>query len=53
MEIEVAKMLNYQYDSETGRVFILMEVIDPVMKQRVIRESLKVKLIIEDEDANL
>lgn len=53
--IEIARMLNVTYDSETGRVFIEMEVTDPAWKQKILRnwQDLEVRLVVEEKDAIL
>ena len=56
MKIEIAKLLNVRVDKETGRVFLEMEVLDPVWKQKILSkwQDFDVKLIIEDgENADL
>lgn len=51
MKINIARLLNVTYDDQTGRVFIQMEVTDPVWKQKIMREwqDLEVSLIVEDK----
>jgi hypothetical protein len=48
-EIEIARLLNVRVNTDTGQVFLEMEVHDPVWKQRILREwqSMNVKLVIE------
>ena len=50
-DIEIAKLLNVRVDTKTGRVFLEMEVTDPVWKQKILREwqDVEVKLVIEDK----
>jgi len=51
MQTEIAKLLNVTYDTDTGQVFLKMEVIDPVWKQKILREwqTAEVKLVIEEK----
>lgn len=52
MEIKIAELLNVTVDSKTGRVFLEMEVTDPVWKQRIKKEwqTADVKLVIEERE---
>ena len=52
---ELSKILNVIYDNKTGQVMITVEILDPVWKQKFLRkfDKLNVKLIVEDNDANL
>ena len=47
---EVAELLNVRYNNETGQVILEMEVVDPVWKQKILREwqTMKVKLVIDE-----
>ena len=49
---EIAELLNVRYDNETGRLFLTMEVIDPVWRQKILTkwQDLNVKLVVEDKD---
>ena len=51
--VDIAELLNVRYNKETGQVILEMEVVDPVWKQKILREwqKMKVKLVI-DEMAN-
>ncbi len=48
-EIEIARLLNVKVNTDTGQVFLEMEVTDPAWKQRILREwqEVEVKLVIE------
>jgi hypothetical protein len=50
--VDIAKLLNVRYNKDTGRVILEMEVIDPVWKQRILKEwqELDVKLVIEEKE---
>jgi len=50
-QIEIAKLLNVRTDTKTGRVFLEMEVLDPVWKQKILSswQELNVKLVIEEK----
>lgn len=50
-DVEIAKLLNVRVDTKTGRVFLEMEVTDPVWKQKILREwqDVEVKLVIEEK----
>jgi len=54
-EIEIARLLNVRVDTNTGKVFLEMEVTDPVWRQRILREwqEVGVKLVIEEKKQNL
>ena len=49
--IEIAELYTVTYDKETGDVFLKMKVIDPVWRQRLLRDwqDLNVKLIVEEK----
>ncbi len=51
-DIEIAKLLNVRVDQDSGRVFLEMEVLDPVWKQRILREwqDLEVKLVFDPKE---
>ena len=51
-EIEIAKLLNVRVDKSSGRVFLEMEVFDPVWKQKILREwqDVEVKLVIQPKE---
>lgn len=51
-ETEIAELYTVIYDSETGELFLKFKVVDPVWRQKILREweDYKFKLIIEDED---
>lgn len=51
IEIEIAKLLNIKYDLDTDRVFLTMEITDPVWKQKILheRDKFEVKIIRKDE----
>jgi hypothetical protein len=48
---DIATLLNVRYDNETGKMILEMEVIDPVIKQKILREvdKLEVKLVLEEK----
>jgi hypothetical protein len=48
---DIATLLNVRYDSETGKMILEMEVIDPVIKQKILREvdKLEVKLVLQEK----
>jgi hypothetical protein len=52
-EIEIARLLNVKVNTNTGQVFLEMEVTDPTWKQRILREwqDVDVKLVIEENVA--
>lgn len=54
-DVEIAKLLNVKVNKDSGRVFLEMEVIDPVWKQRLLREwqDIDVKLVIEDKNSEV
>jgi tartrate dehydratase alpha subunit/fumarate hydratase class I-like protein len=49
--IEIAKLLNVKVNTDTGQVFLEMEVTDPVWKQKMLREwqDVDVKLVVENK----
>jgi hypothetical protein len=49
---EIAKLLNVKVNKDSGRVFLEMEVMDPVWKQRILSEwqNLEVKLVLEPKE---
>lgn len=51
-ETEIAELYTVIYDSETGELFLKFKVVDPVWRQKILREweDYKFKLIVEDED---
>jgi putative FmdB family regulatory protein len=55
MKVNIAKLLNVQYDSSTGRLFLKMEVLDPVWKQKFLKEwqDLDITLTIEEKSADM
>ena len=50
-EMEIARLLNVSVDTETGQVYIEMEVTDPTWKQKILRnwEDLNVRLVVEEK----
>lgn len=52
-DIEIARLLNVSVDTDTGRVFLEMEVTDPTWRQRILREwqDVDVKLVIEEKES--
>ena len=55
-DVEIAELYTVIYDDETGDVFLKMKVIDPVWRQKILRnwQDLDVKLIVEEkEDADV
>jgi hypothetical protein len=50
-EIEIAKIYNVMYDEETGELYLKFKVIDPVWKQKILREwmDLELKLVVEEK----
>jgi hypothetical protein len=48
---DIATLLNVRYDSDTGKMILEMEVIDPVIKQKILREvdKLEVKLVLQEK----
>jgi len=52
MKVEIAKLLNVRVDTKTGRVFLEMEVLDPVWKQKILSnwQELEVELIVEEKE---
>jgi len=52
MKVEIAKLLNVRVDTKSGRVFLEMEVLDPVWKQKILSrwQDFDVKLVIEEKD---
>lgn len=51
-DVEIAEIFNVSYDKETGDLFLKFKVIDPVWKQKILREwlKLKFKLVIEKDE---
>ena len=51
-EVDVAEIFNYIYDEETGDLYLKFKVIDPVWKQKILREYDKwvFKLVIGEKD---
>jgi hypothetical protein len=51
-KVEIAKLLNVKVDKDSGRVFLEMEVMDPVWKQKILREwqDIEVKLVLEPKE---
>lgn len=51
--IEIAKLEQVIYDSETGELYLKMKVVDPATKQMILKNSwennLKAKLVIEEK----
>lgn len=54
-EIEIAKLLNVKVNTDTGQVFLEMEVTDPVWKQKVLRrwQNVNVKIILEEKNPSV
>jgi hypothetical protein len=52
-DVEVAKFLNITIDAETGQVFLEIEILDPVWKSKIKNNIKKIKIILEEVDANL
>ena len=52
-DIEIARLLNVSVDTETGQVYLEMEVTDPTWKQRILREwqDVEVKLVITEKES--
>jgi hypothetical protein len=54
--IEIAKLLNVKYDKDNDRLFLTMEVFDPVWKRKILREwqNMEVSLVFgeKNEKAN-
>lgn len=52
MKIDIAKLLNVRVDKKTGRVFLEMEVLDPVWKQKILSQwqELDVTLVVEEKN---
>lgn len=50
-ETEIAELYTVTYDKNTGDLFLKMKVIDPVWKQKILRnwQDLKVKLVVEEK----
>jgi hypothetical protein len=50
-EIEIAKLEQVIYDSKTGELYLKMKVIDPAMKQLILKNSwennIDAKLVVE------
>ena len=53
-EIEVARLLNVKVNTNTGQVYLEMEITDPVWKQKVLSEwqVSTIKLVIEKNKDN-
>jgi bifunctional N-acetylglucosamine-1-phosphate-uridyltransferase/glucosamine-1-phosphate-acetyltransferase GlmU-like protein len=53
-KIEIARLLNVKVNTDTGQVFLEMEVTDPAWKQRILREwqDMDVKLVIEKKEGS-
>jgi hypothetical protein len=51
MQVQIAKLLNVTYDTDTGDVYLEMKVTDPVWRTRFLREwqNLEVKLVVEEK----
>ena len=51
-EIEIARLLNVRVDTETGKVYVEMEVTDPTWKQKILRnwKNLEVRLVVEEKE---
>jgi len=51
-KVEIAKLLNVRVDKDSGRVFLEMEVMDPVWKQKILREwqDMEVKLVLDPKE---
>lgn len=48
-EIEVARLLNKTYNNETGRLLLTFEVTDPVLRQKLMREEVVARLVLEEK----
>lgn len=46
--IEVARLVNRTYNTKTGRLLVTFEVTDPVIRQKLLREDLTLRLVLED-----
>lgn len=53
-EIDVAEIFNFIYDEDSGDLYLKFKVIDPVWKQKILREWGKwiFKLVIEEKNTN-
>jgi len=51
-EVDVAEIFNFIYDEETGDLYLKFKVVDPVWKQKILREWNKwvFKLVIEEKN---
>lgn len=51
MTEDIAELLNVRYNSDTGQVILEMEVVDPVWKQKILREwqKMKVRLVVDGD----
>lgn len=53
-EIEIAELHQVIYDPETGDLYLKMKIIDPAMKQLILRNSwennISAKLVIEKKE---
>jgi len=49
-EIEVARLLHKTYDDETGRLLLTFEVTDPVLRQKLMREEVVARLVLEESN---
>jgi len=47
-EVEVARLLNKTYDTDTGRLLLTFEVTDPVLRQKLLREEMTARLVLEE-----
>lgn len=56
VEIEIARLHQVIYDSETGDLYLKMKVVDPATKQLILRNSwennLEARLVIEEKETN-
>jgi len=54
IEIEIAKLCQVIYDPDTGDLYLKMKVVDPAMKQIILRNSwennIDAKLVIEEKE---
>jgi len=55
MEIEIAKLFNISYNNETGEMFLKFQVVDPVWKQKILREQndVEIKLVINTKSSSV
>lgn len=49
-DIEVARLLNKAYDNKTGRLLLTFEVTDPVLRQKLMREEVIARLVLEENN---